>query len=193
MAWSDAGSSSVRARCRVIGGASPCASRLPGRRCTGCCTSAPSRASTACWRKRRPTSVRPWGRGSRRWNADCNAPGAAGRRSATEGDYLAFRTTSTSPADRTPDTERDPGADRVAEPLGQVAPTEALALAPAPLPSSAASPGGRLGAALLRVYPALGLDTFRILRRGMLPSNLAWQMSTVTTGYAAFIVTESAT
>jgi MFS family permease len=88
--------------------------------------------------------------------------------------------------------ERDPGVGSVAETLGPVDPTEAMTLAASPA-SSAARPGGRLGAGLLRVYPALGLDTFRILWLGMLPSNLAWQMSMVTTGYAAFILTESAT
>ncbi|HZR97146.1 MAG TPA: MFS transporter [Chloroflexota bacterium] len=51
----------------------------------------------------------------------------------------------------------------------------------------------RRAAPLLRVYPALGLPTFRLLWLGMLPSNIAWTMSTVATGYAAFILTESAT
>jgi MFS family permease len=51
----------------------------------------------------------------------------------------------------------------------------------------------RRAAPLLRVYPALGLPTFRLLWIGMLPSNIAWTMSTVATGYAAFILTGSAT
>ncbi len=55
------------------------------------------------------------------------------------------------------------------------------------------SAGPRLTAPLLRVYPALGLPMFRLLWLGMLPSNIAWTMSTVATGYAAFILTGSAT
>ncbi|MBI3977416.1 MAG: MFS transporter [Chloroflexi bacterium] len=46
---------------------------------------------------------------------------------------------------------------------------------------------------LLRLYPALGTPGFRLLWLGMLPATLAWQMSTVTIGYVAFMLTGSAT
>ncbi|HZU06344.1 MAG TPA: MFS transporter [Chloroflexota bacterium] len=56
-------------------------------------------------------------------------------------------------------------------------------------PPAAAGPA----AVLLRLYPALGLPTFRLFWLGMLPSTLAWQMAMVATGYAAFVLTDSAT
>ncbi|MBI4493864.1 MAG: MFS transporter [Chloroflexi bacterium] len=46
---------------------------------------------------------------------------------------------------------------------------------------------------VLRLYPALGVPSFRLLWLGMLPATLAWQMSVVTTGYAALTLSGSAT
>jgi MFS family permease len=52
----------------------------------------------------------------------------------------------------------------------------------------AAAPSSRL----LRLYPALAVSSFRLLWLGMVPASLAWQMSVVATGYAAFQLTGSA-
>ncbi len=46
---------------------------------------------------------------------------------------------------------------------------------------------------LVRLWPALADGHFRLLWLGMLPSTLAWQMSVVATGYAALILSGSAT
>jgi MFS family permease len=46
---------------------------------------------------------------------------------------------------------------------------------------------------LLRLFPALAVPPFRLLWLGMLPGTLAWQMSVVATGYAAFVLSNSAT
>lgn len=46
---------------------------------------------------------------------------------------------------------------------------------------------------LVRLYPALAVGPFRQLWLGMLPSGLAWQMSVVAAGYAAFVLSGSAT
>lgn len=46
---------------------------------------------------------------------------------------------------------------------------------------------------LLQLYPALENSSFRLLWLGMLPASLAWQMSVVTTGYAALTISGSAT
>jgi MFS family permease len=47
--------------------------------------------------------------------------------------------------------------------------------------------------AVERMWPALGNRHFRLLWLGMLPSTLAWQMSVVASGYAALILSGSAT
>jgi len=46
---------------------------------------------------------------------------------------------------------------------------------------------------LQRLYPALGAPAFRLLWLGMLPSTLAWQLNAVASGYAAFVLSDSAT
>src|SRR5262249_9401628 len=46
---------------------------------------------------------------------------------------------------------------------------------------------------LQRLYPALGAPAFRMLWLGMLPSTLAWQLNAVASGYAAFVLSDSAT
>jgi MFS family permease len=46
---------------------------------------------------------------------------------------------------------------------------------------------------LLRLYPALGAPSFRLLWLGTLPSTMCWMMSIIATGYAAFIISGSAT
>ncbi len=82
---------------------------------------------------------------------------------------------------------------------------ETLPLAPAPEPPAPSprraeparaprppSPPGPL-APLARVYPALGHPEFRLLWLGMLPATLAWQMSVVSAGYAAFVLSGTAT
>jgi MFS family permease len=43
------------------------------------------------------------------------------------------------------------------------------------------------------LFPALGVPSFRLLWLGMLPGTLAWQMSVVASGYAAFVLSDSAT
>jgi MFS family permease len=47
--------------------------------------------------------------------------------------------------------------------------------------------------ALLRIYPALSIPTFRLTWAGMLPSQAAVNMGEVATPYAAFLLTGSAT
>jgi MFS family permease len=46
---------------------------------------------------------------------------------------------------------------------------------------------------LLRLFPSLAVPSFRLLWLGMLPGTLAWQMSVVASGYAAFVLSDSAT
>ena len=48
-------------------------------------------------------------------------------------------------------------------------------------------------APVLRLYPALTNPAFRLLWLGMLPATLAWQMSMIVNGYAAFVLSGSAT
>lgn len=50
---------------------------------------------------------------------------------------------------------------------------------------------GRSG--IFKVYPSLAVPSFRLMWLGMLPATLAWQMSVVTVGYAALILSDSAT
>jgi MFS family permease len=56
-----------------------------------------------------------------------------------------------------------------------------------------APPASGLLAPVLQLYPALGVPTFRGLWLGTLPSTLCWMMSIIATGYAAFIISGSAT
>lgn len=51
---------------------------------------------------------------------------------------------------------------------------------------------GRPSSRLLTIYPALKVPAYRLLWLGMLPATLAWQMSVVTVGYAALILSDSA-
>jgi MFS family permease len=53
--------------------------------------------------------------------------------------------------------------------------------------------GPRWLAPVERLYPALAVSNYRLLWFGMLPSTLAWQMSVVASGYAAFVISGSAT
>lgn len=53
-----------------------------------------------------------------------------------------------------------------------------------------AEPGGFV---LWRLYPSLANAEFRLLWLGMLPATMAWQMSVVTSGYAALTLSGSAT
>ncbi len=62
---------------------------------------------------------------------------------------------------------------------------------PAPIPEPAAREPTTSG--LLRLYPSLRVPALRVLWLGMLPSTLAWQMSVVATGYAALVLSGSAT
>lgn len=77
-----------------------------------------------------------------------------------------------------------PGAAAVGAPDGRAG-------APAPLQPAAAA--GRATSPLVRVFPALGASDFRLLWLGMLPATLAWQMSVVASGYAALVLSGSAT
>jgi MFS family permease len=58
---------------------------------------------------------------------------------------------------------------------------------------AAASVDGAAPGRLLRLFPALAVPPYRLLWLGMLPGTLAWQMSVVATGYAAFVLSDSAT
>jgi MFS family permease len=55
-----------------------------------------------------------------------------------------------------------------------------------------AAPRAARGGPLLRLFPALSVPPYRLLWLGMLPGTLAWQMSVVATGYAAFVLSGSA-
>jgi MFS family permease len=57
-------------------------------------------------------------------------------------------------------------------------------------PSSEIEPGGFF---LWRLYPSLANAEFRLLWLGMLPATMAWQMSVITSGYAALLLSGSAT
>jgi MFS family permease len=58
-------------------------------------------------------------------------------------------------------------------------------------PAAGAPPVAR-GGLFLRLFPALSVPAYRLLWMGMLPGTLAWQMSVVATGYAAFTLAGSA-
>ena len=62
----------------------------------------------------------------------------------------------------------------------------------APAPVAAPTARGRPNP-LLALYPALGVPAFRLLWLGSLPATLAWQMSVVAIGYAALVLSGSAT
>ncbi len=64
------------------------------------------------------------------------------------------------------------------------------------LDADAASPapnGGGLKAAIVRVYPALGVPEFRLLWFMSFPSTMTWSLCSVATGYAALTLSGSAT
>jgi MFS family permease len=56
-----------------------------------------------------------------------------------------------------------------------------------------APPASSLLAPALQLYPALGVPTFRLLWLCTLPGTLSWMMSIIATGYAAYIISGSAT
>jgi MFS family permease len=58
-----------------------------------------------------------------------------------------------------------------------------------PVATEVGAPPGRV----LRLFPSLAVPPFRLLWLGMLPGTLAWQMSVVASGYAAFVLSDSAT
>ena len=60
-------------------------------------------------------------------------------------------------------------------------------------PRAVAPPRAGAGSTLLRVYPSLESSAFRLIWLGTLQSMVAWQMSVVASGYAALVISGSAT